>query len=177
MSRMRVLAGAAGMAGIVAMAGCASDPAVHDTGYRGTWARGNDRVTSTIALYADEESGPWRVRWTKVSDDRKFRVTCDWDGNCKETLLGRTVATMAFRIWRDEANGHLRVRVQERRLEPEVEELVYEDELVLENGNLSIRAYTRERGGERIEGDGAPSRAFEKVADSVAFPPRSRIRS
>lgn len=156
---------------------CLREPfAVSDTGYVGTWQRGNDRATSTLAVVRDGDG--YRVRWTKTSREpdgtEKLKVRCDWDGSCVETLNGRQIATHRFRPYVDAKTGRLMIETREVRTEPERMEIVYLDEFVVEQDGRVLGSYTIERGGQRYDGPGRPQRFFEKVSDAVAWAPRPR---
>lgn len=154
---------------LVAASGCTVRPKVSDTGYTGTWARGNDRVRSTISI--TREGDGYRFRWSKSSYDGKFTVRCGWDGACEETLNGALVARHLLSTALDRETGALRVSVAESRLVPEKVEIRYVDELAVEEGGKVLRSTTIERGGVVLDaGGGRPTRTFDKVADAVAAP-------
>ncbi len=158
---------------LVAACGCTVRPKVSDTGYAGTWARGNDRVRSTISIVRDGDG--YRFRWSKASHDGKFAVRCDRDGVCKETLNGKLVARHRFSTSVDPATGRLRVAAAESRLLPEKVEIRYVDELTVEDGGRVLRSTTIERDGTALAEGSRPTRTFDKVADAVADlpgPPR-----
>ena len=79
---------------VAMLSACGLPPMISDTGYRGTWSRGNDRNVSIVAII--EIDGRWFFRWTKRSFDRKFTVLCDWGGRCEERLNGNLLATYAI---------------------------------------------------------------------------------
>ena len=66
---------------LAACAACLLPPMISDTGYVGTWSRGNDRNISIVAI--TERNGRWFFRWTKRSYDGKLTVLCDWGGGAK----------------------------------------------------------------------------------------------
>ena len=156
--------------------GCMPDlpPMISDTGYEGTWSRGNARGNSIVAIH--RQGDRYLFRWTKVTygpgGERKLDVHCDWDGRCTEVLNGETLATYAFRTWTDEATGRLMVEGIEERLSPERFTNRFVDELVLEDEGRTLRRYTLERMGQTFSGVGRPMATFEKVANGIADPPR-----
>src|SRR5258705_11107985 len=60
------------------LSACDLPPMLSDTGYRGTWQRGNVRNISLVAI--TEVGGRWYFRWTKRSFDGRLTVLCEWDG-------------------------------------------------------------------------------------------------
>src|SRR5262249_21546538 len=98
-------------------ASCGVPPMISDTGYVGTWKRGNDRSVSIVAIAHRE--GQWLFRWTKRSFDGKYAILCDWHGRCEETLNGQLVATYAIATRFDEATGKLFTDTVEDRTIPE----------------------------------------------------------
>ncbi len=171
--RRRKAAGVLGCAlamTVALLAGCDAPVRVSDTGYVGTWTRGNDRVSSTIAIYHDGER--YRFRWFVHSKDGKWSVRCDWDGQCEEFVDGEKTSVYTFRTWTEETTGHLMVECTGRVWKPREVEIHYVDELVLADEGRTLWSYTLERGGQRFEGDARPRRQFRKVSDAVANPPR-----
>ena len=164
------------LAACAVSASCLTDPfGVTDTGYVGTWRRGNDRAASTLAIVRDGDG--YRVRWRKTSREpdgtEKLKVRCDWNGDCVETLNGELQATHRMRTRVDPATGHLIVETHEERTVPVPLVNDYLEEYVVEDGGRRLVAYTLERGGQRFEkGPGQPRPSFEKVSDAVAWPPR-----
>jgi hypothetical protein len=153
---------------ILASLRCSARPKISDTGYTGTWSKGNDRVISIVAIAKVGER--YLFRWTKRSYDGKLEIRCGWDGRCEERLNGRSMATYEFRTQVDPASGRLVVECDERRLEPEKLSLDYRDELVVEPGGKVLSSYTVERSGTVLSGDERPRRSFDKVADAVSGP-------
>ncbi len=154
---------------ILSWPACSVRPKVSDTGYTGTWAKGNDRGVSIVAI---ARAGDRHLfRWSKHSYEHSLDVTCGWDGRCEEKLLGKLMATYEFSTRTDPATGRLLVECRERRLEPEKLDIHYVDELVVEPGGKLLWSYTNERDGQKFERDGRPTRSFEKVADAVAGVP------
>jgi hypothetical protein len=150
-------------------AGCTLRPKVSDTGYTGTWSRGNDRNISLVAIAKSGDR--YAFRWLKHAYEGMFDITCGWDGTCEEKLQGKTVATYRFRARPDPATGHLMVECDERRIEPEKQEFHYVDELVVEPGGKVLWSYTIQRDGQKYEASERPMRSFDKVADAVAGVP------
>ncbi len=166
---------AAGIA-ILAAASCMPPlpPMRSDTGYEGTWSRGNERGNSIVAIR--KLGDRYLFRWTKVTygpgGERKLDVRCDWEGNCRETLNGEPQATYTFRTWIDASTKRLMVEGVEERVAPERFTNRFVDELVVEDGGMTLRRYTLERMGQTFTGDGRPMATFEKVANAIADPPR-----
>jgi len=142
---------------------------VSDTGYTGTWSRGNDRNVSIVAIAKDGDR--YLFRWSKRSYDGKFAIVCGWDGRCEETLSGKRIATYEFTTRVDPATGRLLVVYDERRIEPEKRDFHVVDELVVDPGGKVLWSYTVERGGEKYAGGARPMRSFDKVADAIAGVP------
>ena len=157
--------------GLVA-ASCNTEPVVSDTGYVGTWTRGNERVRSTISIYPDGESYLFRL---SVDSDRApgREVRCDWDGSCTELIAGEKARDYLFKTWVHPETEHLMVEYDVWTAKPRTLESHYVDELVLEAGGLALTAYTVERDGRKLERGAAPERSFKKVADRVASRPSS----
>jgi hypothetical protein len=157
---------------IVLAAGCA--PKVSDTGYVGTWKGGSDRATSTIAIFRGEHG--YRFRWKVDSADGRWRVRCSWDGRCEEHVDGMKAADYVFVTREDPETGHLLVECTGKVSRPKPADIHYVDELVVSPGGLQLWSYSRERGGQRFQGDARPKRSFRKVADEVGDPPREGAR-
>lgn len=63
---------------------CGCGPRVSDTGWVGTWGRGEDgRTLSTISIWEDE-GGALRFAVARTSADGSARLACDRDGRCLE---------------------------------------------------------------------------------------------
>ena len=155
---------------LLAAVGCGGLPdEVSDTGYQGTWQRGNDRVKSTISIV--EVDGEYMFRWTKTSVDGKSRATCDWEGTCAEYFDGEKASDSVFRTWVDEESGLLRVECRGQTYQPETSELFYIDELKLIKKGLAVRSRTIEDLNGRYEGSKRPLRDFTKISDHVLDPP------
>jgi hypothetical protein len=159
-----------GLLGIITATGCHIPPTVSDTGYQGTWSRGNDRNVSIVAIA--ELEGQLRFRWTKRSFDGKLAIVCDWDGRCEERLNGKLVATYAIGVRFDAAAGVLYTDTVESRIFPDIQTFRYTDVMEVDKGGLTLWNYTVDRDGQHYEGIGRPKRSFSKVSDSVADPPR-----
>ncbi len=153
----------------IAAVSCTLRPRVSDTGYTGTWSRGNGAVYSVVAI-ARRGDG-YLFRWTKASTQDDLAIRCNWGGHCEETYNGHRDATYDFSTRVDPRTGHLLVECTERRLNPEKRDIHYVDELVVEAGGRVLRSYTIERDGERLEGNVRPMRSFEKVSDGFAGEP------
>ena len=164
---VRCLAGAAALAAIVGCSTAGKDPTRSDTGYRGTWSRGNARNISIVAI--TDVGGTWRFRWTKRSYDGKFTVTCTWDGACEERLNGDLTAT--YRIGARFEEGKLYTDTLEERLVPERLTFRYTDVMEVKDGGLTLWNYTIERDGKALTGEARPMRSFSKVSDSISDPP------
>jgi hypothetical protein len=158
----------------LASTACGMGPLVTDTGYRGTWSRGNDRNVSILAI--TQAAGTWKVRWTKRSFDGKLVVACDWDGVCVERLNGKVVATYSMVSRFDASTGRLYTDTLESRIDPERLTFRYTDMLEIADGGRTLWNYTVERDGNAFQGDARPKRSFSKVSDSVAEPPHGTER-
>lgn len=167
--KLRRLVAAAAAA--LAVASCGIQPPVTDTGYRGTWSRGNDRNVSILAI--TQVSGVWKVRWTKRSYEGSLVITCDWDGVCIERLKDKVVATYTMVSRFDPSIGKLYTDTLESRVDPERLTFRYTDLLEVTDGGRTLWSYTVERDGNAFEGRARPMRSFTKVSDSVADPPKA----
>ena len=154
-----------------ALAACDLPPMISDTGYRGTWGRGNDRNVSIVAI--TEVAGRWYFRWTKRSFDGKFVIDCDWSGRCQETYNGKHAASYTVATRFDAATGVLAVDTVEERIFPEKQTLRYTDVMDVTDGGRTLRNFTTDRDGRHFEGLERPTRTFTKIANSVADPPRA----
>jgi hypothetical protein len=159
---------------VVLLSSCGLPPMISDTGYRGTWSRGNDRNLSIVAIA--EVDGRWYFRWTKRSFDRKFAVLCDWEGRCEERLNGALIATYAIKTTYDAANGTLGTETVEERLVPDKQIFRYTDVMAVTENGRTLWNYTVDRDGQVYKGNARPMRSFSKVANSVADPPRGTPR-
>ena len=158
-----------GTAGLVAA--CGVPPMRSDTGYLGTWSRGNERSVSIVAITRVEDR--WLFRWTKRTFDGKFAILCDWDGHCEEKLNGRLVATYAIATRYDAATRKLYTDTVEERSIPEHQTFRYTDVMEVKDDGQTLWNYTVERDGRHFEGTERPQRSFAKVADGIAEPPRA----
>ncbi|HEX5045420.1 MAG TPA: hypothetical protein VFV75_21190 [Candidatus Polarisedimenticolaceae bacterium] len=153
-----------------AVLGCG--PQISDTGYTGTWARGSERSRSTIAIH--REGDRYLFRWKVDSPDGKWRVRCDWNGQCEEQVEGEKTSEYRFTTRTDPATGHLLVQCTGRVTKPKQLDISYLDELVVEPGGRVLWSYTLQRGGERFQGEARPKRSFDKVSDEVGeLPPQA----
>jgi len=158
--------------GMAAMlAACGVPPMVSDTGYLGTWSRGNERSVSIVAITRVEDR--WLFRWTKRSYDGKFSILCDWHGHCEEKLNGRLVATYAIATRYDDTTGMLSTDTVEDRQVPEKRTFRYTDVMEVKDAGQTLWNYTVERDGQHFKGSERPQRSFAKVADGIAEPPRA----
>lgn len=142
---------------------------VSDTGYQGTWQRGNERVKSTISIV--EVDGEYRFRWSKTSADGKVKVSCTWEGLCEEFVDGEKTSDYTFRTWMDAESGHLRVECNGEVYRPTPAKIHYIDELVLRKKGLVLRSHTIEDAGGTYEVGSGSLVTFTKVSDHVAEPP------
>jgi hypothetical protein len=156
---------------LCALAACGLPPMISDTGFRGTWSRGNDRNVSIVAI--TESSGTWYFRWSRRSWDGKIVIACDWDGTCREWLDGELAATYTVTTRFDPASGLLSTDTIEERTGPRKETRRYSDVMEIKDGGLTLWNYTTDRDGQHFEGEGRPMRSFTKIANSVANPPGS----
>jgi hypothetical protein len=158
------------IAGLILTAGC-SITRVSDTGYVGTWSRGNAVGTSVISI--GKTGDLYRFNWKLTSADRKWSVDCDKNSHCIEILDGLKVTEYQFSTRVDPATGHLIVQGDLKIFDPkgEVKEnRVDIDELILEAGNLKLGSFTVERNGKKLTGGERPQRFFEKISNSVMEP-------
>jgi hypothetical protein len=154
---------------------CCGKPKVSDTGYAGTWVRGNERIRSSLAIVRD--GGVWRARIGVKSADGTYAIAAGWDGTGEEVQNGAKLRDLAFRTSMDPASGHLRIECTGTPAEPSRMPMHYVDELVVEQGGLTLSAYTVERDGTRFTGESRPRREFEKASDEVEdAPPSKRAR-
>lgn len=158
------------------LAGCSCAPAVSDTGYVGTWARGNDRATSTIAIAKDGEQ--YRFRWTVASVDGKWKVRCDWEGNCEEFVEADKVATYKFDCWFDSGRDRLMVKMVRTGTERSPDSHTDIDVLELEpgKGGTVLWSHTIQRDDRHFEPGAGPTRYFTKVSNAITDPPPRKAR-
>lgn len=163
------------LASLVLISGaCGLPPMISDTGYTGTWSRGNDRNVSIVSIARDGDA--WRFRWTKRSFDGKLSILCDWDGRCEERLNGERVATYLIRTRFDSAEGKLYTDTIEERTIPQPVTLRYTDVMEVTDAGRTLWNYTVERDGRHFEGMSRPMRSFTKIADAVVHPPEPGTR-
>ena len=148
---------------------CSLPPMISDTGYRGTWSRGNVRNVSIVEI--TELGGRWWFRWTKRSFDGKYMILCDWDGRCEERLNGKLAATYRITTALDAASGRLGTETVEERLIPEKQTFRYADVMEVRGEGRTLWNYTIDRDGKHYEGAERPQRSFTKVANGIADPP------
>jgi len=142
---------------------------ISDTGYQGTWQRGNERVKSTIAIV--EVDGEHLFRWNITSADGKWNVKCSWEGVCEEFVDGEKTSDYAFRAWMDDESGYLRVECNGQVHRPSSLEIHYIDELIPRKQGLVLRSHTIEDTEGTYEVGSGPRRDFTKISDHVAEPP------
>jgi len=153
-----------------ALSACNLPPMVSDTGFRGTWERGNVRNISLVAI--TEVGGRWYFRWNKRSFDGRLTILCDWDGRCEEKADGKLTATYAIATRFDAAEGKLYTDTVETRQIPDKQTFRYTDVMEVRDGGRTLWNFTTDRDGQHYEGAARPSRSFAKIANSVADPPR-----
>jgi len=159
---------------VALLSSCGLPPMISDTGYRGTWSRGNDRNVSIVAIA--EVDGRWFFRWTKRTFDRKFTILCDWEGRCEERLNGKLIATYAMTTRYDAATETLSTETVEERMVPDRQTFRYTDVMEVNDNGRTLWNYTSDRDGQHYEGAARPKRSFAKIANSVADPPRGERR-
>jgi hypothetical protein len=154
---------------LVGSMACGAHPRVSDTGYVGTWQRGDERARSTIAIV--KQGSRYLFRWSQTSADNRWSVRCGWEGKCEEVIDGEKVADYNFRTWIDETTGRLVVECSGRVIKPK-DMIVHDvDHLEVEPGGTSLGCHTVERNGQHFAVDGGPARWFKKISDSVVDPP------
>ena len=159
---------------VLMLSSCGLPPMISDTGYRGTWSRGNDRNVSIVAIA--EVDGRWFFRWTKRSFDRKFTILCDWEGRCEERLNGNLLATYAITTRYDVSSGVLSTDTIEERMVPDKQTFRYTDVMEVKDNGRTLWNYTVDRDGQHYDGAARPMRSFTKISNSVADPPRGEPR-
>lgn len=150
-------------------AGCSVHPGTSDTGYVGTWARGEGYSRRSVSIVRAGDGYLFRPRHR--SPDGTWILECGWDGRCVETVDREKTSEYTFRPWIDPSSSHLMVECTGKATKPQPLDIHYVDELVVEPGGKTIRVFTHERAGQRFEGDARPQYVFTKVADTVADPP------
>lgn len=147
---------------VVAVA-CAPDPGISDTGVTGAWTRGNDRNTSMVMIR--ERDGGYDFRWLAWSVDGTWKVECDWDGHCEETVGGALFAEHRFETRWDPRREVLIVEGDVTAHRPKEATAHFIDEVTVEEDGLTLWSYTVERDGRTYEGEFRPKRSFRKVSD------------
>ena len=142
---------------------------VGDTGYEGTWSRGNERVRSILAIV--EHEGAYRFRYTKISDDGRLRVDCGWDGQCQELIDGEPSGSFKFDVAVNEQTDRLRIECNGRIERPVPTDLFYVDELVVTKKGLGLDSWKVEdhQGSYEFEQSGVVR--FTKMSNHVLDPP------
>ena len=165
-----MLTAAIGLA--VAVTGsCNLPPMISDTGCRGTWRRNAGPIELIAAI--TEVEGRWYFRWTRISRDGSQKVTCAWNGPCEERLNGKIAATYAITTRFDDARHALAIDTIEERVYPSKKTVRSSEILEVTDSGRTLLIFTTDRDGQHFEGGARPRRAFSKVADSVADPPRA----
>lgn len=149
--------------------GCSVRPEPTDTGYVGTWARGEGYARSSVSIARSGDGYLFRPRHR--SPDGTWILECGWDGRCTEKVDGEQTSEYTFRTWIDPVSSHLMVECTGRAWKPSQLAIHYVDELVVEPGGTTIRVYEHERAGQLYEGNARPQFVFKKVADTVTDPP------
>lgn len=153
---------------LAAVAGCSLPPMATPTGFSGTWARGNDRVRTMLAIAPRGSDTLVRIRL--VTEDGSWSVRCGWDGQCTESKDGKVIAVLTVRSDLDAA-GKLRIALDEHSRTAGAS-MRYTDECVLAPDGMLLRCETIEKDGVPFDPRVRPSREFSKVADGIADPPR-----
>lgn len=162
-----------GIAGTLALAAsCTMKPSVSDTGYQGTWSRGNDRVRSTIAIVVRDETIGFR--WNQRLADGTVVVRCGWEGRCDGLTDGKKTSEYEFRAWIEPSSGKLRVDARHNLFQQDLV-IHWIDELTVGEGGTSLLVETIERDGVTFDGNG-PRYGFVKDADRVLDPPGDDFR-
>ena len=170
MSRILVIGCAVLIASACGGGGNSLPDEVSDTGYEGTWQRGNERVQSTLAIVKVE--GKYLLRHSLNSADNHTRVECDWEGSCEQFIDGEKTGYYMFRTWIDDSSGKLRVEVTGRLEGPTPVDIHYVDQLVLGKEGRLLRAYALEYNDKTYEFKQGPLRNFPKISDHVLDPPK-----
>lgn len=146
------------------------DP-VSDTGYVGSWMRGNDSSKSLVMIVHDGER--FRFRWLARSSDGAWRVDCDWDGNCEEFADDVKVADHVLRVREESPDGRLIVEKTSIPAGDDAEAVTYVDEWVLADDGLSMRYLALRRADEVYDAASTarPRGRLSKISDRVADAP------
>jgi hypothetical protein len=142
---------------------------VSDTGYEGTWERGNERIKTQLAFIKVDDG--YRVRFDKRSADGRVRVQCDWEGSCVEFVDGEQTSTYRFRVWIDEETTLLRLECRGRVEKPTATDIYYLDQLQVRKQGLLLRAFTLEDNNGTYPYKEGPRFDLHKVSDHVPDPP------
>lgn len=156
------------------LSGCSSPPKISDTGYTGTWSRGNDHARSIIAIVND--GGTYRFRWTQKSQGGTTRVTCDWDGKCEQFKDDAKIATYVIDCRMDADKKHLMVKLSRTGTPRSPDTHTDLDELVVDSGGKRLRSFVVQHDAEHFVLGAGPTRYFDKVSDDVDDPPSKSRR-
>lgn len=127
-------------------------------------------MRSTLSIV--ETGDGYRVRLGLRTADGKGEVRCGWDGRCDEIFDGARAREWKVGVRRDPESGRLVLTTEMREIGEARASLRSVDELVVEPGGRSLRAWTLERNGQEFAKEARPTRVYEKVADRVEDPPR-----
>jgi hypothetical protein len=142
---------------------------VTNTGYEGTWQRGNERVRSRLAIV--KHNGEYLVRPDKTSADGTVKMKCDWDGKCEEFVEGEKTSDLTFRAWIAEERGYLRIECKGQVYAPSQLDIHYIHELKVRKQGTNLRSWTiLDQNGEYAFREGA-QRNLTKICDYVRDPP------
>jgi len=142
---------------------------VSDTGYEGTWQRGNEQIKSQLSIVKMEDG--YRFRHSKFSPDGKVRVDCTWDGECEEFADGESVARYKFDASVNEATGRLRIECTGRIEGQNPQDLHYVDELVVVRKGKLLRAFRLLDNNGTYEFGEGPRIEMKKLSNDVLDPP------
>ena len=155
---------------LAAASAIACGPTVSDTGYVGTWSRGNERQSSTV--FIDRVGDDYRFRIGVSSADGARRVTCDAESHCAESVRGRKTIDYQFWTRLEPGTDGLIVEYDVTPVREDSRPFRYLDVVTVEDEGLTLRVATLERDGVKFETKGEqPTRFFSKVSDKVAVPP------
>lgn len=138
---------------------------VSDTGYEGTWERGNERIYSRLSFVKLDDG--YHVRYEKRSADGRIRVECGWDGRCEEFVDGERTSSYSFRVWIDEESKLLRLECRGQVEKPTATEIHYVDQLEVQKQGLLLRAFTLEDNNGTYAYKAGPSFKLDKISDDV----------
>jgi len=142
-----------------------------DTGYEGTWGRGNDRVSTRISIA--KVDGEYKYRVGLISDDGKRVIRCDWDGKCNEFIDGEKTSEYQHTTSFDDATQHLVVECVGKVHYPTAASIHDIDELVVKGKGLKLRRKALRRGDKTYkQGDyPRPYINYTKISDQIVDPP------